>query len=201
MPHLNNWIGTQFLFWDRKLCLLEYSVLAFPYLVSESTRQVRIELDHLTSSLPLKCGSFCVEMINTLCLGHNRKMLLMPNLMSHFLNMCWHHDIINCLSSCWEILLLQEFAENSCWPWTWYVAFVRMISQVTWSICYCNDHRLWNGFDNLPYCHHFDIWVPHNDRAIMWKGKKKWKPTDGHRIHVMIVSWREGCLGSNRIEF
>lgn len=86
------------------------------------------------------------------------------------------------------------FAENSLWPWTWYVAIVRVISQVTGSICCCTEPRLRSRFDSLPSRCLFDIWVPHSGRAVMWKGRRRWKVFDGHSLPEMLISLWEGCL-------
>ena len=72
------------------------------------------------------------------------------------------------------------FAESSLWPWTWYVAIVTVISQVTGSIWCCHEPRLRSGFDSLLSCHLFDIWVSHSGGAVMWKRRRRWKVFDGH---------------------
>ena len=126
-------------------------------------------------------------------LRHNRKMSLTWNLMSHFSS---RHTL--CCYKLFKQLLKNStfaaFAENSLWPWTWYVAIVRVISQVTGSIWCCHEPRLRSGFDSPPSRHLFDIWVPHSGRAVMWKGRRRWKVFDGHSIRKMLISLWGGCL-------
>lgn len=86
------------------------------------------------------------------------------------------------------------FAESSLWPWTWYVAIVTVISQVTGSIWWCHEPRLRSGVDSLLSCHLFDIWVSHSGGAVMWKWRRRWKVFDGHSFHEVLISLWKGCL-------
>lgn len=53
------------------------------------------------------------------------------NLPSHFSSM--HTSCCNKLFKQWlKTSIFAAFAENSLWPWTWYVAIVRVISQGDW---------------------------------------------------------------------
>lgn len=123
----------------------------------------------------------------------NRKMSLTWNLRSHFSG---KHP--SCCYKLFKQLLRNSTfagsAENSLWPWTWYVAIVRVISQVTGSIWCCNEAGLESAFDSLPSCRCFDIWVPRSGRAVVWKGRRRWEVFDGHSIHAMLISLWEGCL-------
>lgn len=126
-------------------------------------------------------------------LRHKRKMSFTWNLMSHFSG---RHTFC-CYELFKQLLRNSTFAgsaENSLWPWTRYVAIVRVISQVTGSIWLCNEPRLWSRFDSVPSRCCFDIWVPHSGRAAMWKGRRRWEVSDGRSIHEMLISLWEGCL-------
>lgn len=126
-------------------------------------------------------------------LWHNRKMSLTWNLMSYFSS---RHT--SCCYKLFKQLLRNStfaaFAKNLLWPWTWYAAIVTVISQVTRSIWCFYEPRLSTRFDSLPFCCCFDIWVPQSVRAVVWKGRRRWKVFDGHDIHEMLMNLWEGCL-------
>lgn len=89
-------------------------------------------------------------------LWHNRKMSFTWNLPSHFSNR--HASCCYKLFKQWlRTSIFAAFAENSLWPWTWYVAIVRVISQVTGNIRCCKEPKLSSRFDSLPIHLCFDI--------------------------------------------
>lgn len=126
-------------------------------------------------------------------LRHKRKTSLTWNLTSHFSG---RHT--SCCYKLFKQLLRNSTfagsAEYSLWPWIWYVAIVRVISQVTGSIWFCNEPRLRSQFARLPSRRCVDIWVPHSGRAALWKGRRSWGVSGGHSIHEMLISLWGECL-------
>ena len=156
------------------------SVRTFGFSQWQRIGKVRLELgdfDCIITTRP--CVPPCGDTQWPCPLRHNRKVSLTWSLMSHFSS---RHTL--CCYKLFKQLLRNSafaaFAESSLWPWTWYVAIVTVISQVTGSIWCCHEPRLRSGFDSLLSCHLFDIWVSHSGGAVMWKRRRRWKVFDGH---------------------
>lgn len=170
------------------------SVRTFSFCRWQRASKVRLELKDfdciiITRARVLLCGHPQLPYP----LRHNRKMSLTWKFMSHFSS---RHT--SCCYKLFKQLLRNStfatFAENPLWPWTWYVAIVRVISQVIGSIWCCKEPRLRSRFDSLPSLCCFDIQVPHSGRAIMQKGGRRWEVFDEHGFHEIRTFLWEACL-------
>lgn len=192
-------------FWDIRSCLARIwcvrltvaslSVRSFSSTPWQRMGKVRLELRDCNCITTVHMSRMEVP---DCPLRHNRKMSLTWHLMSHFSG---RHT--SCCYKLFKQLLRNSTfagsAETSLWPWTWYVAIVGVISQVTRSIWCYNEAGLESRFDSLPSCCCFDIWVPHSGRVVVWKGRRRWQVFDGHGGYEMLISLWEGCLRVLRV--